>query len=665
MTTFCFHRLPLCFHYFLIYNHLPNGQDYSRLPFGLQYLFYTTKISALRNKKPGRLQENPMPQKYISVVKTAACLLLIFLSITCSADIDKTRYITVDEITPGMDAVCLTVYKGIEIEKFSLKVVDVIRDIRPGRDAILVMGTDERFIHTGPVAGCSGSPVYINDRLAGALAFAWHYSKDPLYGVTPIEEMLKADTAYNPAQKTSFVPRLDFSKPIDLKTAYNQTINFKTSRRQTAGDGINMLPCPIAATLPPSCFAGFADILESAGLLPVPVSAGASGRLAEYSDTIMKPGGIIALPFVYGDIELSAVGTITDVVNDKVYAFGHSLLGEGPIDIPMATGYVHTIVANLIASFKFSQSIDIKGALYADQSAAIVGTIGKKAATIPMHLTIERFDDEKVRQYNCQILSHRLFTPLIAGICLSGAATMSGQLPADHSVQYKTTIGIEGYQPVCLENFSSFAALDDCLFDSIGALSLIMNNPYSRPAISSLDFEIKILPQAAVSHIWSFDISNTTVKPGKTITASITLESYLAGHKNYKTSLTIPDNIPPGQYKLMLSGINDYMLFTTKAAPYRYIPENLPGLISIINSVANTKRNNLHMVLILPDGGIAIESAELPQLPLSKTLLLNDQKRSMMTKPATQWLEKIIPVDTIVLDSRSLDIVVEENKITQ
>jgi hypothetical protein len=277
-----------------------------------------------------------------------------------------------------------------------------------------------------------------------------------------------------------------------------------------------------------------------------------------------------------------------------------------------------------------------------------------------MRLTVERFDDKKVRHYNCQIVSHRFFTPLMAGICLSGTAKMFGQLPADHSVQYKTRIGIEGYESVCLENFSSFAELEDCLSDSIGALSLIMNNPYSRPAISSLDFEIKILPKAAISHIWSFDISNTTVKPGQTITVSVTLESYLAGHKNYKTNLTIPDNIPPGQYKLMLSGIDDYMLFTTKAAPYRYTPENLPSLISIINNVANTKRNNLHMVLTLPDGGIAIESAELPELPLSKTLLLNDEKRSMLTKPTMQWLEKTIPVDSIVLDSRSLDIVVEE-----
>ena len=118
---------------------------------------------------------------------TVVCL----LSSICFAELDKSRYITIDEIKPGMSAYCLTVYKGTNIEKFDLEVIDVIHNFQPGRNAILVMGTDPRFVHTGPVAGCSGSPVYINGRLAGALAFGWNFSKDPLYGVTPIAEMLR------------------------------------------------------------------------------------------------------------------------------------------------------------------------------------------------------------------------------------------------------------------------------------------------------------------------------------------------------------------------------------------------------------------------------------------------------------------------------------------
>jgi len=585
-----------------------------------------------------------------------SCSIISLLPCLCTADIDKTKYITIDEITPGMDAVCLTVYKGVEIEKFSLKVVDVIRNLRPGKNAILVMGTDERFIHTGPVAGCSGSPVYINGRLAGALSFGWTYSKDPLYGVTPIEEMLKVGTDM-PMTKTSSAPALDFSKPIDLKTAYNQTMNFKNPEFSSAG-GISMLPCPIATTLPINSLSGFAGIFESAGLIPV--SVGASGKLSEYADMQMKPGCILALPLVYGDIELSAIGTVTEVAGDKIYGFGHSFLGEGPIDVPMATGYVHTIVANVVRSFKFGQAIDVKGALYADQSSAVVGTIGKKAVTIPMRITIDRFNDEKIRTYNCQIASHRYYTPLLAGVCLAGTARMVGVLPTDHTIRYKTRIGVAGYDTIYMENFSSAADLEECLSDSIGAINLILNNPYDRPKITSIDFEVEILPRASISRIWNFEVSSTTVEPGRTITAQITLESYLSGNKTYKTEFKIPDDTPPGEYELIAMGASDYKQFITGLAPYKYTPENMPDLIKVINDIANIKRNNLYIVMALPAGGTTLEKSELPQLPMTKTLLLKNEKRSTSAQPAPEWLSRTIPVDAIVLEGRSFKITVEK-----
>jgi hypothetical protein len=587
-----------------------------------------------------------------------AYFVISLLSCSCFADIDKTKYITIDEITPGMDAYCLTVYQGVEPNKFNLQVVAVVKNVTPNRNTILVMGKDESFIHTGPVAGCSGSPVYINGRLAGALSFGWAFSKDPLYGVTPIEEILQAGS-HNPGQnqQLGLAPTLDFSKPINLKSAYKQMLDFKIGK-SSAGQ-MNLFPCPIATTLPQSAFAGFSDSYESAGF--VPVSGGASGKLSKFAGMPMKPGGILALPLVYGDIELSAIGTVTEVAGDKVYAFGHSLLGEGPIDVPMATGYVHTVVASVVHSFKYGQSIEIKGALYADQSAAVVGTLGKKAAVIPMNIKVQRFNDDKIRTYNCQVASHRYFTPLLVGTCLSGAATMLGPLPTEHTILYKTRIGIEGYKPIYMENFSSSVDLEEFLSDTLGAISLILNNPYDRPVITSLDFEINILPKTQVSHFWNFEISNNTVKPGQSITAKITLESYLAGNnKTYIAEIKIPEDTPPGEYALSAMGHADYRQFVTRLAPYRYIPENVPDLINIINDIGNIKRNDLYITLTLPAGGITIDKSELPRLPLTKTLLLNNDKRSTSAQPTSDWLQQTIPVGSDVLDSRSFTITVEK-----
>ena len=165
---------------------------------------------------------------------------------------DPAKYISIDEIQPGMEAYCLTVYKGTEVEKFPMEVLDVVRNIMPGKDVILVQGTDERFIHTGPVAGCSGSPVYVKGRLAGALAFGWLYSKDPLYGVTPIKEMLRVredKTTGQDTQEMGFA--FDFSKPIDFEEIDRQIINTLASRKNDPA-GPTTLPCPLIASGPVS-----------------------------------------------------------------------------------------------------------------------------------------------------------------------------------------------------------------------------------------------------------------------------------------------------------------------------------------------------------------------------------------------------------------------------
>ncbi len=165
---------------------------------------------------------------------------------------DAQRYIRVDEIKPGMPAYCLTDYGEAGIEKFEMKVVNVvagIRDLEPGRSSILVMGVDERFKHTGLVAGCSGSPVYIDGRLAGALAWGYTFSKDPLYGVTPIEEMLEVGQTNGPGtagggSATSAAFAFDLSKPIDLAEIDKQLTARKLVRsvERRRGDGAALSP---------------------------------------------------------------------------------------------------------------------------------------------------------------------------------------------------------------------------------------------------------------------------------------------------------------------------------------------------------------------------------------------------------------------------------------
>lgn len=591
--------------------------------------------------------------------------LMLISSLTAFGQIDKSKYITVDEIKPGMEAYCLTVYRGVEIEKFEMEVLSVVYDWRPGKNSILVIGKDERFLHTGAVAGCSGSPVYIDGRMAGALAWGYHGAKDPLYFVTPIEEMLRIGKYEPPEDYTSMNQTvLDYSKPIDLPQIYEKFFS-PESISASLPAGAKILPCPLSISLPSLGTDKLKTDLEPLGLVPMPGTG--RTKFNEYKDIDFAPGSIIAVPLSTGDIDMSAIGTVTEVVGDKVYAFGHGFLGlsksfkgQGPINLPMATGYVHTVVAHDEDSFKYGQAIDIKGALRADEATGIFGQIGATAPMIPMTITIDRFNDEKIRTYNCQVAIERFYTPTIVRLALVGTSMMLGELPPDHMIEYKANIGVKDMPPISFENISTGMGLNNLVAEAVGSVALLMNNPYQKMEITSLDFNVKIVPKNIISRIWSVDVSDTTVKPGQTLDVSVILESYLSSKKHYNQQIKVPDQLEPGRYKLVVTGSNGYRKFLQSAFPFRFVPENARDMIDIINDITNMPRNRLYTMLILPKSGIALERAALPDLPQSKALLLTDNKRTLKARPVTKWLEENISIEGVVADQKTVEITVEE-----
>ena len=588
---------------------------------------------------------------------------------------DPNKYISLDEIRPGMDAYCLTEFGDAGIEKFDLEIIDVIRNIDLDRDAILVRGTDERFIHTGPVAGCSGSPVYIDGRLAGALAFAWFYSKDPLYGATPIAEMLKVGQgtqtkvggSEQSAARCGFV--FDFTKPIDFAEIDRQIKAPRLSRNDSFAGAI-ALPCPlITSGLPAKVREQLKAVVEPFGLMVV---SGVAGGLKpetwsethkaanDAQDAELVPGACLAVPLVSGDITMTVFGTATEVIDDKVYGFGHSFLGYGPVDLPMATGQVHTVVSTMVRSFKLASIAEIVGALTTDESMAVFGRIGAKAKLIPLTVRIDRYNDTQKRVYNCQVANNQLLTPSALTSAVSGAAFYLGDFPPDHMIEYKVAIDIENADSISFENVSTSLGVAEMIQESVGSVALLMNNPYKIVDIKSIDFDVRIVPKNIISHIWSVDLSDSKVKAGEKIEIAVVVESVLAGKKKYQCSLKIPEDLGPGKYDLAVSGSQGYEQFLKKAVPYRFIPQSLSGLIDSINNSLRIDRDKLYCLLVLPSRGVAVEKAELPDLPATKTLVLQNAKRTLKTQPYSHWLEISLETGTIVVDKKVMQITVEK-----
>jgi len=576
---------------------------------------------------------------------------------------DAERYIGVEEIKPGMEAYCLTDYGDAGIEKFALEVVDVIRNIDPGHDAILVMGLDDRFKHTGIVGGCSGSPVYIDNRLAGALAFGWQFAKDPLYGVTPIKEMLAVGrtnttmAARRSTRQASFA--FDFSKPIDLA----EVSELLASRRlfgAGSASGATALPCPLLISgLTTEACQQIVPQLEALGFMAVPGLSGTAGS-AEGDASELKPGGTVTIPLVSGDINMNVLGTVTEVRGDRVYAFGHSFLGYGAVNLPMAGGKVYTVVSSVMRSFKLGSSSEIIGAITIDESSAILGQIGAEPRMVPLSIRVERYNDPAPRTYECQVAYDETLTTQLVRSAIAGAAFQLGPLPPDHTIEYEAAIELDDGQSISFANTSTSMGLLEPVAEMSGALALLMNTPYRGAEVESLEFSVRVRPENIAAHLWSVEVVNPKVKPGEDIDIDVVVESFLSEKRKYRIKLNVPEDISDGKYSLMLCGNREYERFLTKTVPYRFIGDNYQTLVDALNMALNIDRTKLYCLLVLPADGITLFKAELPDLPGTKAVILQSNKRPLRVQPYPHWIEKAVETGTVIGDKVIVPIVVKE-----
>jgi hypothetical protein len=579
---------------------------------------------------------------------------------------DPQRYIGVDEIKPGMEAYCLTDYGIDGVEKFTLKVVNVMYDYEPGRNAILVIGLDERFKHTGVVAGCSGSPVYIDGRLAGALAFGWTYSKDPLYGVTPIKEMLQVGIAKEGTTEpttASAVPAFtfDFSQPIDLAEISEQVTKTRLLRSGScSATAITQLPCPLLISgLSPAGCERAATQLEAMGFAAAPgLSGSAEGQGSEPSK--LEPGAALTIPLVAGDIRMNVLGTVTEVRDDRVYGFGHSFLGYGPLMLPMAGGKVYTVVSSVMRSSKLGAATDIVGSIVCDENSAVYGKIGVAPKMVPLSICVERYNDPTVRTYNCQVVDNPALIPELVPSAVSAAALQIGELPPDHTVQYKAAVDLKDNQAIQFANISTGVELSELISELMGSLVLLTNNPFRTAEIKSLDVNVQITPKNLESHLWSVDVADTKVKPGEDLEIAVVVESYLSEKKLYRLRLTVPEDVAPGKYQLLICGVYEYENFLRKTVPYRFLATNYQTLIEALKDALSIKRTTLHCCLVLPPEGIMLEKAQLPDLPETKAVILQNDGRALKVQPHPRWIEKTVETGTIIADKEIVPIVVEE-----
>ena len=619
----------------------------------------------------------------LKMLGTGLVVMAIAVSGVLAADIDsqprfdRQRYIDIDQIKAGMRGYGLTVFQGIKPERFEVVVVSVIRNTSqtgPKRGAILIRCEDKRFDLAKGVQGVSGSPVFFDGRMAGAMAFGWKNGEEPLYGVTPIREMLEVghtgevgERGTEGAAKFSFDPSLYRGLMRDVLLEPDQTqklVREWSPIREHIRDGevsTGLTALPLALTVS-GINEQTADRLRKwIPSLSASMGTTSSDIAEKWAGKIkLEPGGTLTIPQIVGDFNFAILGTVTEVVGDRVYAFGHSWNANGATSWPMGTGYVHTFVNLKTMSFKLGQMVEVVGTIQADEAAAVYGRVGAQPPMVPAEIEVEWPYLDRREDFKVRIARNRRSNPLLAAVAGVNAILYRGGLPWDHTIRYQVEMRFEGMPPLSFANISSQSDVFDIIDDLMGPLGLILNNPWKEVKLTGMEMKTSISDKACVARIKSAQLNQRIFQPGQTVIAALVLQPLRRPTFGVQVCLPLPADLPPGKYKINLGSYLNYRRALQDAQPHRYIAYDTNDVRRILQERLSLSRNGLYMTMSLPQKGLAIERNELPYLPGSRSMLLNDKSRKADITQFRPLLSSKIDTDYVIVGKQLFDIEVRQ-----
>ena len=419
-----------------------------------------------------------MKIRFAAAALLLACVIVVpFVDRAASAQAPAwpARIMPIDEIKPGMVGISRTVFEGAELSEFTVHIIGVLRNIQgPKRDLILARLEGGPLAKTGVAAGMSGSPVYVDGRLIGAVSYSiGSFPTEAIAGITPIEEM--KDATAMTGRRTGEAARIELpitpeSLAAALRQSYARLAPFASRTADVQSIGVPAAEGAQLATMlrpiaTPLLMSGFepatvdllTSIFKDAGFVPVAGGAAAGRASAEERAALNGPlreGDAIGVALVGGDLEMGATGTVTHIDGDTVYGFGHPFFNLGPSELPLTRAYVYAMLPSLMSSFKISSMGDVIGTMRQDRATAIAGTLGPGPVTVPMTVTLRssRGETTTSRTFKFQIGTDQTFTPLLSYITLYNTLTGYERGFGTATFALKGSAKVKGHTDVTFED---------------------------------------------------------------------------------------------------------------------------------------------------------------------------------------------------------------------
>jgi hypothetical protein len=597
----------------------------------------------------------------------------------------QTRTYPVDDLKPGMVAVGRTVFEGDRLDEFKAHILGVLRNvIGPRRNLILARLEGGPLANTGVIAGMSGSPVYIDGRLVGAVSYSLgQFAKEPIAGITPFDEMVDAATLPGPRRQ---VARVELPMPLNqdvLRAALSQAFAWARPFAESPNDvqvfgdtsvnaGIGTMLRPIATPITLGGFdATVADPVVAAfrdrGFLPVMTGgAGSATALRAQQDGSaatprpLRPGDPIGVALMSGDMELGATGTVTEVIGDRVYAFGHPFYNLGPTAFPMTRAYVHTILPSLVSSSKIASTGEVIGTVLQDRATAIAGTLGPGPAMIPIHLTLHAERGTR-KTFKMTMVRDQLFTPLLAYLSVLNTLTSYERENGIASYAVRGTAQVKNHAALSFEDlFSGDQPSVGAAASVVTPINVLLRNSFEDVEIEALTLDIDASEQARSATLERVWLDGTRARPGSAVTIKVLLRSYRGEEIMKSLAVQVPANARGSLSVMVADGIRLSQWESRELQVQPLQTRGVPQMLRVLNSAR--KNNRLYVRLIARDGGAIVKGESLTALPPSVLAVLEADRSGGSFRPLQSAVlgEWEIPTDLAVTGSRTLTLPLED-----
>lgn len=475
----------------------------------------------------------------MSRISLAALPILAFGVVSlCIPAEAPTPFFHVRDIKPGLHGIGKTVFNGDTIEEFQVEILGVLENIGPKQNLILARLSGGPLEHTGVIQGMSGSPVYIDGKLVGAVAMAFPFAKDPIAGIRPIEEMLRVTSAG--------------TSPPQPRVSYERSINASLIP-QPEPDAVMAGSSRMIDIATPLSFGGFTDSaiahfspeLKALGLEPrqgVSLGGKVQDRLGDPAK--VKPGSMISVELMTGDMSVGADGTVTYVDGEKVYAFGHHFMSVGSTGLPFTHSEVLTLLPNLNSSFKISSPKELMGVISQDRNTAVAGTLGTQAAMTPVAIKVSRMG-RTLDEYNLQMVHDRFLGPFLLQMAVYSAIDATERTVGAESVTLKGAIVLEGrHEPVRLGDVYA-ADTGTAALASLSAaipLAYLLQGGFDALRVKSIALDIDACDTKKALQIDQVLASRHEVHPGDTVE----IETVMTGENGVEVKRSVPYKVPVG-----------------------------------------------------------------------------------------------------------------------